>query len=437
MQVNKVGNNSNKRFPAFTSTNFCWLFANSVLTTGSRWAQILGRGWLVHNLSGGSTTAVGWITFASFLPFVIVGPIAGALADRFDRRKILISGGIFGVLGASVLAAATAVNAIQVWQVGVLAFATGCAQAIAVPTRQALIANVVPPAHLTNAIAISATSQQGSRLLGPLFGAVFLETLGAGAVFAVSAILLALGVYAATRLQTSGASANSDSLDSTSSDMSSAQAFIHGIAKVGKDLADALRYIKNDRRILVVIALVGAHCSFTMAFDSMMPLLSEQITGSSSLYSSVLIGLGAGAVAGTLNVSQIRTDRARSIAFIFAGVGSGLAMVCLGVSNGLLPIFFASILAGWTQGSYMALSATLVQQVVDDRFRGRVMSFYILIAAGHMALVNLVFGQLAEYIAVRVLLIVPGLIWIGIFFLSSFFSREARHVIRRGTFLSR
>ncbi|MFQ3316473.1 MAG: MFS family permease [Candidatus Poriferisodalaceae bacterium] len=367
----------------------------------------------------------------------MVGPIAGALADRFDRRKILISGGIFGVLGASVLAVATAANVIQVWQVGVLAFATGCVQAIAVPTRQALIANVVPAAHLPNAIAISATSQQGSRLLGPLFGAVFLETLGAGAVFAVSAILLALGVYAATRLQTASASAEADPLDSQPSDRGSINAFIKGTAKVGEDLASAFRYVKSDRRILVVIALVGAHCSFTMAFDSMMPLLSDQIRGSSSLYSSVLIGLGAGAVAGTLNVSQIRTDRARSIAFIFAGVGSGLAMVCLGVSNGVLPIFLASILAGWTQGSYMALSATLVQQVVDDRFRGRVMSFYIMIAAGHMALVNLAFGQLAEFISVRVLLIVPGLIWIGIFLLSSVFSREARHVIRRGTFLSR
>lgn len=435
--MNKVGNSDNKRFPAFTSTNFCWLFANSVFTTGSRWAQILGRGWLVHNLSGGSTTAVGWITFASFFPFVIVGPIAGALADRFDRRKILISGGIFGVLGASVLALATAADVVQVWQVGVLAFATGCAQAIAVPTRQALIANVVPASHLPNAIAISATSQQGSRLLGPLFGAVFLETLGAGAVFAVSAILLALGVLAATRLKTASSSAEADSLDSLPSDRGSINAFVKGIAKVGEDLASALRYVKNDRRILVVIALVGAHCSFTMAFDSMMPLLSDQIRGSSSLYSSVLIGLGAGAVAGTLNVSQIRTDRARSIAFIFAGVGSGLAMVCLGVSNGVLPIFLASILAGWTQGSYMALSATLVQQVVDDRFRGRVMSFYIMIAAGHMALINLAFGQLAEFISVRVLLIVPGLIWIGIFLLSSIFSREARHLIRRGTFLSR
>ncbi|MDE0846468.1 MAG: MFS transporter [Actinomycetota bacterium] len=435
--MNKVGNSTNKRFPAFTSTNFCWLFANSVFTTGSRWAQILGRGWLVHNLSGGSTTAVGWVTFASFFPFVIVGPIAGALADRFDRRKILICGGIFGVLGASVLAVATAANVIQVWQVGVLAFATGCAQAIAVPTRQALIANVVPTAHLTNAIAISATSQQGSRLLGPLFGAVFLETLGAGAVFAVAAILLALGVYAATRLQTASDSSEADSLNSPPSDKGSINAFIKGTAKVGEDLASALRYVKNDRRILVVIALVGAHCSFTMAFDSMMPLLSDQIRGSSSLYSSVLIGLGAGAVAGTLNVSQIRTDRARSIAFIFAGVGSGLAMVCLGVSNGVVPIFLASILAGWTQGSYMALSATLVQQVVDDRFRGRVMSFYIMIAAGHMALINLAFGQLAEFISVRALLIVPGLIWIGIFLMSSIFSREARHVIRRGTFSSR
>ena len=110
------------RFPAMASWDFRRLFANGFFTTGSRWAQVLARGWLVHDLSDGSTAAVGWVTFASFIPFVIVGPIAGAVADRFDRRKLLIFGTIFGIFGASLLATITILDVVQVWHVGVLAF---------------------------------------------------------------------------------------------------------------------------------------------------------------------------------------------------------------------------------------------------------------------------------------------------------------------------
>ncbi|MGI9616769.1 MAG: MFS transporter, partial [Acidimicrobiales bacterium] len=166
------------RFPAMASWDFRRLFVNSFLTTGSRWAQVLARGWLVHDLSGGSTTAVGLVTFASFIPFVVVGPFAGAVADRFDRRRLLIGATLFGVVGAVLLTLITVAGVAEVWHIGVLAFATGAAQASTVPTRQALIANVVKPEHLLNAVALAGISQHGSRVVGPLFGAAFLSTLG-------------------------------------------------------------------------------------------------------------------------------------------------------------------------------------------------------------------------------------------------------------------
>lgn len=89
------------RFPAMASSDFRRLFVNGFYTTGSRWAQVLARGWLVHELTDGSSGAVGWVTFASFIPFVIVGPFAGAIADRFDRRKLLIGATLFGPNPAS------------------------------------------------------------------------------------------------------------------------------------------------------------------------------------------------------------------------------------------------------------------------------------------------------------------------------------------------
>lgn len=396
---------------------------------------MLARGWLVHDLSGGSTAAVGWVTFASFIPFVVIGPAAGAMADRLQRRPVLISGGVFGVAGAVVLAVSTGFDMVQVWHVGVLAFATGSAQAITVPTRQALIATSVPRVHLTNAVALSGLSQHGSRLAGPLFGAAFLSTFGVSAVFGVSAILLALGVLCAFQVGRVVTEPRDASVETVPLGTQEAEStVITAISKVRADLTAALRYVAADRRLLAVIALVGAHCSFTMAFDSMLPALSDKIGGSEGLYSTILIALGLGALIGTLGVSQLRKDATRAFTFVVSAIGSGLSVVLLGVATGVNLVLVAAVLAGLSQAGYMALSATLVQGVVADEFRARVMALYIMFAAGHMAILNLGYGQLAEIVELRALLVVPGLAWIAVFLTSVVVSSEVRSVATRGRF---
>jgi MFS family permease len=212
------------------------------------------------------------------------------------------------------------------------------------------------------------------------------------------------------------------------------QAVAYAVSKLSADLKAALRYIAADPRLLTVIALVGAHCSLTMAFDAMLPALSDEIGGSEGLYSTILIALGGGALVGTLGVSQLRKESTRAISFVVSGIGSGLSIVLLGVASGPNAALSAAVLAGISQGSYMALSATLVQSVVADRFRARVMSLYIMIAAGHMAILNLGFGQFAEAVGVRALLAVPGLIWVALFLTLVLVLPEARSVAIRGRF---
>lgn len=417
-----------ERFPSLASSDFRRIFVNGFFTTGSRWTEVLARGWLVHELSDGSTGAVGWVTFASFIPFVVVGPFAGAIADRFDRRRLLIAGTIFGLCGALALAAITIADVVEVWHVIALAFATGAAQAATVPTRQALIANVVPPEHLLNAVALGGISRHGSRVVGPLFGAALLGALGAGAVFVFSAALLTGGLIEAIRIQY-----RSPERGSSGDAVPSLGQEVRGL---GADLGRAVRYVGRDRRLLVVIGLVAAHCSLTMAFDSMMPTMAEKVGGGSNLYSSILIGLGAGAIVGTLVVSQLNAERVRGAAFAVVGVGSGLAMVVMGTATTGAVVVLSAVLAGLTQAAYMTMSATLVQTIVTDEFRGRVSSFYIMIAAGHMAILNLGFGRTAEAVDVRVLLVGPGLLWIAVFGGGYVALAGLRSLIHRGRFES-
>ena len=438
------------RFPAMRSFDFRRLFSNAFFTTASRWAQVLARGWLVHELTDGSATAVGWVTFASFAPFIVVGPVVGTLADRFDRRRVLLAATIFGILGAATLAAVTIAGIVAAWHVGVLAFLTGSAQAASVPTRQALIANAVPDEDLLNAVALGGIAQHGSRVVGPLFGAAFLAGYGPGSVFVLSTVLLSIGLIDIVRLRMRRVAAPGDLGALVAENRGSATpppavtdaahpearsaTMGTAVARVRHDLAAAGRYVQADRRLATVIVLVGVHCSFTMAFDAMMPTLAEVVGGSSTLYSAILVGLGTGALIGTLGVSQLRGDQLRGVAFAVVGIGSGVAMVVLGTAATPQLVVLGAALAGLTQASYMTMSATYVQKVVDDDYRGRVMSLYIMIAAGHMAMLNLGFGRLADSVDVRLLLVIPGVLWMVVFAFAGLFVTEARAIVRTGRF---
>ncbi|MFQ5382146.1 MAG: MFS transporter [Dehalococcoidia bacterium] len=416
-----------ERFPALRSRDYLHLFVNGFFTTGARWTQVLGQGWLVHDLTD-SATAVGAVTFASFIPFVVVGPIAGAMADRIDRLKLLVGATVAGVIVSALLTAVTLSGSVQAWHILVLAWFSGAALATSVPPRQALIANSVPEEQLLNAVAVSGIAQHGSRVVGPLFGAALLATLGAGSVFALSTGLLLVGLIELSRV---GIRADHATTPAGRNPVAFA------LRSVGTDLRRALSYVVHDGRVATVIGLVGFHCGLTMAFDSMMPSLATRVGGGRDLYSSIIVGLGLGAIVGTLTVSLLRSPAAEARALTVSAVGSGLAIMSLGLAPASGAVIAAAVFAGATQATYMALSATLIQRVVPDTLRARVMSLYILIAAGHMAIVNLGFGRAADFYDVRSLLIVPGVVWILLFLGASVLLPQLRSLVRRGEFLPR
>ncbi len=426
-----------QRFPAMRSYDYRRLFVNGFFTTGSRWAQVLARGWLVHELSGGSSAAVGWVTFASFLPFIFVAPVAGVLADRIDRRRLLIDATLFGVASALGLTVITVAGVVEVWHVVFLAFLSGSAQAATVPARQSLVVNVVPSNHMINAVALAGISQHGSRVIGPLLGGALLGTLGAGSVFALSALLLLIGLVEVQRMhyrmpprsQPEGAEAARRPVGPSS--------VLAAVVRVRSEMGVAARHVRGDRRLFTIIGLVGLHCSLTMAFDSMMPRLAEEVGGGGGLYSAVLVALGIGAIGGTLTVSQMQRGRTKGVALAIFGLGSGLAMLMLGTATLPVVIVSGAVIAGAMQASYMTVSAALVQEVVPDALRGRVMSLYIMIAAGHMAFMNLGYGRAADSIDVRALLVVPGLLWVGVFLLAILLLPETRSLVRTGRFVPR
>ena len=420
-----------QRFPAFASSDYRRLFWSGFFTAGARWALVLGRGWLVYEMTG-RTFAVAAVTFASFLPFVVVGPIAGAVADRVDRRTQLIVATVVSVLMAFVLAGLTLAGVVELWHVIVVALLSGVAQAAMMPARQALIANVVPREHLLNAIALGGVAMHGSRVIGPLFGAVLLAKLGAGAVFLLSAALLTVGLVEIWRL-----AYRCPPPEPGVAVAPSGRGLLGATRSLTADLREGVRFVASDMRIATVMVLVTFHCGLTMAFDSMMPTLSTMVGGASETYSAILVGIGLGAIAGTVTLSTIQSSAAQGRAVAITGFGSGISMLLLGVAPVAWLVVLAAVLVGATQSSYMVLSSTLIQQVVPDALRGRVIALYMMMASAQMAFLALGFGWFADGVGVRVLLIVPAIVWLAIFTAASVGLPEVRHLLRRGSFIPR
>lgn len=408
------------RMPALESLDYRLLFYNTVLAAGARWALMLARGWLVFELTD-STGAVGIVTFAGMAPFLFLGPLAGGLADRFDRRRMATVAAVFGVMFSAALGVLVVTDVVATWQVVILAILQGTTMAMVAPAQEALMPNLVSREHLLNAVALGGLARHGSRIAGPLAGGAVLATLGVGAVFFLSAGLLFLAVVQLWRIRWRPASRP----ESTKVPL----------RRLGGEVAEGMRYSWRDRRLRLVLSLLGAHCGLTMAFDALMPRLATDIGGGSTTFTAILVGVGMGALVGTLLLSQVRQETLRGSVYAVTGVGSGLAMIVLGLAQTPAVAVIGAALAGGMQATYMAISATLIQTIIPDRLRGRVMSIYLMLAAGHMAFMNLGFGFFADGLGVRVLLVIPGVIWVGIFLLATLTRTDLRHLLRSGDFV--
>jgi len=373
----------------------------------------------------GSSLAVGIVTFAGMVQFIIVGPIAGAVADRLDRRRLALIAVLIMMVSSSGLAALTLAELVQVWHIVGLAIVHGMAMALAQPAVQALLPNLVPAEHLLNAVALTGISQHGSRIVGPLFGAVLLAKFGAGIVFVFAALILICALLQLLRIQhRPDPPAVSPGLTLST-------------GSIFRDIVGGLVHIRRDSRLFTVIGCVMFHCAFTMAYESLLPRLAEGLGGGSNTFSAIVMGIGAGAIVGAFGVSLVRRPSLQGGALAITGMGSGLAMIILGSATSPAVAVAGAVLAGATQAIYMTISNTLVLQVVPDAFRGRVMSIFTMLAAGFMAFMNLGFGWLADTVGVKPLMIIPGVAWIVLFGIAAIFLTELRHVLRVGQFRAR
>ena len=362
------------------------------------WGLIVARAALAFRVSDDSATAVGVVTFAAMIPFVLVPPFSGILADRLDRRYLVAAAHATNVIFALALAWLYFYTDVALWHLVTLSLLSGIARGVQLPASSALVPNLVPREDLLNAIALNNISLQGSRLIGGVMVGVLLETTwGIGGAF-----LLAVGMYilAALAVLTIRTPSTGE---------------IPKGAKIWEVFTAGVVYAYQNRPVGLMLIFVALHCGLTMAFESVYPTHATQALGQdATAFAMIIAFFGAGAVLGVVSIAGIRDERTKGRALLLTAVGSSISVVIMAYSTNIGIGLAAAFVTGLFQAPFMSLSIAFIQAVVPDAIRGRVSSLFTMSALSLMALANLGYGWLADLYSSASVLAVPATVFLAV-----------------------
>ena len=405
-------------FAALRHRDYRFLWTANMFSGSAMWTFIVAASWLVLERSD-SSGWVGIITFAGMIPFLLVSPIAGLMADRLDRRNLAIATFSATAVVTTVAAILTITGMIELWHLAALAFANGVFRATQEPAVQALIPNQVPREDLLNAITLNATTRHGARFFGLLVASPLLavDFIGISGVLALSAVFQIAGTFLMLRVRTESTGESAPE---------------HGLAR---SIVDGLVYIYTNKTIAIFILLVAFHCILVMSNDSILPVFSREDLGArdGSILGYLVMAFGVGALVGTLLMAGVRNEQRKGRLLIWTGILSGVSPALLAFSPNLALAVLASVAMGASQSTFMALTNTYIQSVVPDRIRGRISSLYLLHTGGVMAFANLGYGFMADTFSAPPILFVTGVMFVAVVFGMVLGQGDLRRVYRTGS----
>ena len=379
---------------AFRHRNYRLFFGGQLISLTGTWMQTVAQAWLVYRLTG-SAVLLGFVAFSGQFPVFLFATLGGAFADRHRRHRILVITQTASMLLAFCLAALTLTHQVQVWHVFTLAALLGLVNAFDVPTRQAFVVDMVGRGDLINAIALNSSMFNGARIIGPTIAGVLVATVGEGWCFfanAVSYIAVIIGLLLMKMKKKEHMPLPGSALAS----------IIEGLGYAGR--TDPVRTLLL---LLGLVSLLG------MPYVVLMPIFADQVLHGGARGLGVLMGAaGVGALIGALSLAARQGVRGlgRVIAFSAGGFGASLILFSLSrsfwLSAGLLlPVGFFMMVQ-------MAASNTLVQTMVPDRLRGRVMAIHAMMLLGMDPFGALLAGALAHHLGAPITVAIGGVVCI-------------------------
>jgi MFS family permease len=380
---------------ALTHRNYRILWFAALGSTIGTWMQKYAQGLLVYDLTK-STFYLGLDDFLSQLPILLFMLIGGVIADRHDRRWLLTMSQYVQAFSAFALAILVWTGHIHVAWIFTLSFIAGCGQAFGGPAYQAMIPSLVPKRDLPNAIALNSSQFNLSRVLGPSGGAIVLATIGTAWCFFVNGLSFFLVVIALTALQLP----------------KHVPAVNRGA--VSAELKSGLHYVRDNRVLLTLIALVTVSTFLTMPILTMLPAFANDVlTGGGrpeTRLSMLMASQGLGAIVGALFVGVLGATTNLGRVLLSVQVGLGLLIAAFSLSTSLVLSMVLLFFGGIFFMALFSISFSLLQMTVPDALRGRVVSIYMVALRSGGPLGALVAGALADQFTASAVMAVNGVL---------------------------
>ncbi|MFL6581411.1 MAG: MFS transporter [Burkholderiales bacterium] len=376
---------------AFRHRNFRLFYSGQAISLVGTWIQQIALSWLVYRTTG-SAFLLGLVTFSSQIPMLIFLPLAGLISDRHDRRKVMLLAYGLASLQAATLAVLTLAGAIQVWQILLLGFAYGAIMAFETPARQSLISQMVNSREdLPNAIALNSVLMNSGRLVGPSIAGVLLVFIGEGWCFLINAASFMAIVASVLMMRLTPRAADP------------------ARASMAQDLAVAARYAWETAPIRLFLFLVALISLTASPYTVLMPIFARDIFSGDAHTLGFLVGsAGLGAVIGTVLLSMRPHIQGLSRLVPFTAASAGIALMLVGIStNYWWSLVFMSVL-GFGIIVTAASVNMMLQSLVDEDKRGRIVSFYAMAFLGMAPVGGLIAGSVASQIGAPATAMVNG-----------------------------
>ena len=388
-------------FSSFSIRDFRIYLIGMFVSMCGTWIQTIAQSWLVFELSN-SSFLLGLTGFVSYLPILLLSLFSGVLVDRINRRNILLFTQILFMISAFLLAIFAQLKIITVNFILFISLLNGIILSIDAPARQTIIVELVGKPKILNAIALNSVAFHLARVLGPALAGMLIATMGITGCFYINAISFLAFIIALLLINPKQIINNSNN-------------YFLG------DLRSGLKFIRDNRIYLILMGIVGVVSLFGFSYVILMPVVAKNIFNLGVKgYGLFMAATGVGSLLAGLMLAGFKIGNLQSKILVFSIYTFSISLMIFALSKSLILSIFILAVAGFSILSSLTIINSLIQAMVPDEFRGRIMSVYMLTFAGTMPIGSLLAGSLSYLIGVGPTLFLFGLAcFISFLFLSN------------------
>ena len=380
---------------ALRHRNYRLFFSGQLISLVGTWMQSIAEAWLVYRLTG-SAALLGVAGFASQIPVLFLATIGGTVADRFNRHRILILTQTASMVLPLVLATLVLTGRVHVWHVFALAATLGVVNAFDVPTRQAFVIEMVGKDDLVNAIALNSSIVNGARAIGPAVAGVLVAAVGEGWCFLLNGLSYIAVIVGLLLMQLPPRMQREHP------------------AKALAGVAHGYRYVLNTMPVRDLLLMVGVLSFAGQPFTTLMPIFADEILhGGAKGLGLLMASAGVGSLAGALTLASRSTLRGLGRIVGGSALLFGVALTIFAVSKVFWLSAAVLLIVGMSMITQAASTNTLIQSMVPDTMRGRVMAIYAMMFMGMMPIGSLVEGWIAERVGAPRTVFAGGIVCIA------------------------